>query len=202
MSRFFAIIPAAGTSSRMGAAKLLLPVDGGAMIEKTLAAWKASGVDRIVVVVRPDDVELADVSCACGVEVVVPPTAPPEMKDSVQHGLRHIEENFAPAADDAWLLAPADMPSLSAQVIGKLTAEFQAGQKTILVPTLGGKRGHPVLFPWSLAKDVFTLRADEGLNVLRQRHECREIPCDAIEPAGERAFGDIDTPEDYERLRN
>lgn len=202
MPRFFAIIPAAGSSTRMGAAKLLLPVDGGTMIEKTLMAWKASRVDKIVVVVRPDDQELADVCRSQGVEAVVPLAAPPEMKDSVQHGLRYVEANFSPAADDAWLLAPGDMPNLSAQVIGKLMAEYQTGRKTILVPTLSGKRGHPVLFPWFLAKDVFALRADEGLNVLRQRHECREVPCDAIEPAGGRAFGDVDTPEDYERLRD
>ena len=202
MPRFFAIVPAAGNSSRMGSPKLLLPVDGRTIIEKTLAAWQASRVDRIVVVVRPDDLELAGVCHAFGVDVVAPPVAPPEMKDSVQHGLRHIEANFAPTVDDAWLLAPGDMPNLSARVIGALIAEFQTGQKTILVPTLSSKRGHPVLFPWPLAQEVFTLRADEGLNVLRQRYDCREVLCDAIEPAGERAFGDIDTPEDYKRLRD
>jgi molybdenum cofactor cytidylyltransferase len=202
MSRFFAIIPAAGNSTRMGAPKLLLPMDGGTMIEKTLAAWKASRVNKIVVVVRPEDEELAKVCRTHGAEVVVPLAAPPEMKDSVQYGLRHIERNLAPTADDAWLLAPADMPGLSPRIINALAAAFQSGEMSILVPTLAGQRGHPVLFPWSLAAEVFSLRADEGLNVLRQRHESREVPCDSIESEGTAAFNDIDTPEDFQRLQS
>ena len=199
--RFFAIIPAAGNSTRMGAPKLLLPMGGGTIIERTLVAWKASKVDRIVVVVRPEDQELADLCRSRGADVVVPPVAPPKMKDSVQFGLKYIEKNFAPAADDAWLLAPADMPNLSSRVTNALISAHVSDRPAILVPTLGGKRGHPVLFPWTLAGDVFSLSATEGLNILRQRHESREVRCDSVEPAGASAFSDIDTPADYERLR-
>lgn len=202
MSRFFAIMPAAGNSTRMGAPKLLLAMEGGTMIEKTLGAWKASRVDTIVVVVRPEDEALVKLCRSQGAEVVVPPVAPPEMKDSVQYGLKHIERYFAPMADDAWLLAPADMPGLSPRIINALAAAFQSGEKSILVPTLAGQRGHPVLFPWTLAAEVFSLRADEGLNILRHRHESREVPCDSIEPVGAAAFNDIDTPEDFQRLQS
>jgi molybdenum cofactor cytidylyltransferase len=200
-SRFFAVIPAAGNSTRMGAAKLLLPMNGGTIIEKTLAAWQASQVGSIVVVVRPDDRDLVDLCRIYGAKVVTPPVPPPEMKDSVQYGLRHIEANFAPTADDAWLLAPADMPNLSPRVIDLLISAHNPTQSTILVPTLAGKRGHPVLFPWTLAAEVFSLPDTEGLNVLRQRHHSREIACDSVEPPGSFAFSDIDTPEDYKRLK-
>ena len=201
MPRFFAIIPAAGNSTRMGAPKLLLPMGGGTMMERTLAAWKNSRVERVVVVVRPEDLELADLCRTCGAEVVVTPTAPPEMKDSVQYGLRHIEANFAPIAEDAWLLAPADMPNLSPRIINAMIATHEPNKIRILIPTLGGQRGHPVLFPWPLAAEVFSLRSNEGLNVLRQRHDNQEIPCDDVEPTGTSAFSDIDTPEEYERFR-
>lgn len=171
------------------------------MIEQTLAAWRASRVEKVVVVVRPDDRELADLCRSCGVEVVVPPNAPPEMKDSVQYGLRHIEANFSPTAEDAWLLAPADMPGLSSYVIETLNLAHKANQHHILIPTLGGKRGHPVLFPWAMANMVFSLSANEGLNVLRQRHQSLEVPCDSVELVDGSAFRDIDTPEDFQRLK-
>jgi molybdenum cofactor cytidylyltransferase len=200
MSRFFAIIPAAGNSTRMGAPKLLLPVEGKAMMEKTLARWAEGKVERIVVVIRPNDLELANLCRAKGAEVVVPPTAPPEMKDSVQFGLEYIKTHYAPAAEDAWLLAPADMPKLSPQVINTLIAAHNPTRPEILVPTLGGRRGHPVLFPWTLAQEVFSLGPDKGLNVLRQRHAGREVPCDDVEPKGEDVFRDIDTPEDFRGL--
>ena len=199
MPRFFAVIPAAGNSTRMGAPKLLLPMDGGTLIERTLAAWRASHVNGIVVVVRPVDQKLADLCRSRGADVVLPPAAPPEMKDSVQYALKHIEAIYAPTAEDAWLLAPADMPRLSPQVIDALLAAYNPNHQMVLVPTLGGKRGHPVLFPWALAAEVFSLSATEGLNVLRQRQESCEVPCDAVE-ASVFAFGDVDTPEDYRRM--
>ena len=201
MPRFFAIIPAAGNSTRMGAPKLLLPWDGRTMIEKTLTAWRTSRVEEVIVIVRPDDGELADCCRASGADVVVPSIAPPEMKDSVQHGLKHLEAKFAPVADDAWLLAPADMPNLSHHVIDALVSAHNPNQPEILVPTLESKRGHPVLFPWTLAAEVFSLAPRGGLNVLRQRHASREIPCDSMELAGGSVFDDIDTPQDYQRLR-
>ena len=60
MPRSFALIPAAGHSLRMGQPKLLMPVEGRPLILHMLAAWQASKVERVVVVVRPDDEQLAD----------------------------------------------------------------------------------------------------------------------------------------------
>ena len=200
MCRYFAIVPAAGKSTRMGEPKLLMPMNGGTMIEQTLAAWRQSRVEKVIVVVRPGDQALANLCRSWGAEVVVPPAAPPEMKDSVQYGLQHIAANLAPSAEDAWLLAPADMPNLSPSVIEALLQAHDKNTRRILIPTLSGKRGHPVLFPWSMAREVYTLSPDEGLNVLRKRHQTQEIPCDSQEPAGETAFRDVDTPEDYDRI--
>ncbi|MFN0020655.1 MAG: NTP transferase domain-containing protein [Pirellulaceae bacterium] len=202
MPRHFAIIPAAGKSTRMGAPKLLLPVDGVTMMEKTLAAWKRSRMYRIVVVVRPDDDELRHVCQASGiVDIVTPPQQPPQMKDSVQYALMHIRENYAPTPDDSWLMAPADMPCLSTQVINSLLWHDDPNRRSILVPTIGGRRGHPILFPWTLAAEVCQLSDREGLNVLTQRHPCREISCDEFEPTIT-AFEDVDTPEDLRKFMN
>jgi molybdenum cofactor cytidylyltransferase len=200
MPRFFAIIPAAGRSTRMGAPKLLLPVGNERLIERTLAAWKSGGVDWIVVVVRPDDAPLATLCRSCGAEVVIPLIPPPEMKASVQHGLQHITTAFNPGEEDAWLLAPADMPGLSPLIIQALRSAHDPRNPAILVPTIGGRRGHPVLFPWPLVHCVRSLGSDEGINALCQSQSCREVPCDSCEPAGPAAFADLDTPQDYDEF--
>src|SRR5207249_3730723 len=97
---------------------------------------------------------------------------PPDMKASLQAALKHIERQHAPNRSDAFLVAPADMPRLSTAIIDRLVERHAAGQEaTILVPTIAGRRGHPVLFPWSLAEEVFALAADEGLNVLVEKHQ-------------------------------
>jgi len=181
----------------MGRPKLLLPHAGATVLEHLLAVWKSSRVDRIVVVAHTDD---GDVHACCrrmGVELVMPATPPPEMKDSVAAGLAYVAEQFSPTSRDAWLLAPADMPLLSGEVIDRLVAEHaaQADAPTILAPSHGGKRGHPVLFPWPLAAEVAQLVDDEGVNTIVQRHEVRELACD---DAG--VLADLDTPDDYRRL--
>ncbi len=191
----FAIIPAAGVGRRMGGPKLLLPWRGEPLIAHVLKAWRASRVDHIVAVVRADDAPLADVCRQFGAEVVRPLEPPAEMKISVALGLQHIQEQFCPAEHDAWLLAPADMPRLSVAVVNQVLAEFAAAERQIIVPTVCGRRGHPVAFPWPWANDVFSLKADEGVNVLRQRRPTLFVNVD-----DDAIVEDIDTPAQYRQL--
>jgi len=201
MPRTFALIPAAGYSTRMGQPKMLMPVGGRPLIRHTIEAWQQSRVDRVIVVVRPGDEALAEVVRGLGVELVVPGTPPPDMKVSLQAALLHIETNFAPRASDAFLVAPADMPRLSAAVINRLIDEHRASsESSILVPTIAGRRGHPVLFPWSFAGEVHGLKVDEGLNAIASRQGQRLIPCEDLVTEDEYPFADIDTPEDFRRL--
>ena len=211
--RAFAIVPAAGRSVRMGRPKLLLPWGEATVIEAVLRAWNESRVSRTVVVVRADDDELAEVCRACGAEVVRPELDPPDMKASVAHALLHVDAHHAPAAGDAWLLAPADMPQLSTTVIDLLIAEHErrsarindtragdestAERNAILAPAYNRRRGHPVLFPWPLSADVFQLAEDEGVSSLAQRNVVVEV--ETPEPS---ILNDLDTPADYQRLRN
>ena len=196
--RSFAIVPAAGASTRMGQPKLMLPWGDSTIIETVLDAWKASGVRATVVVVPPDDRELADLCWHAGAEVVVPPQQPSEMKHSVRIALRHISRHLRPRDSDIWLVAPADMPRLSPAIVGRLLENHRPDEPKILLPTLQGKRGHPALFPWPLAARIDELGEDEGLNALVERESAAEIRCDDIADAD--AFSDVDTPDDYERL--
>jgi len=194
----FAIIPAAGRSVRMGAAKLLLPWGGRAVIETVIGAWRASRVSRAILTVHPDDLELARRGREAGAEVVVVDPPPVDMKASVLAGLAYIEAKYQPGPQDAWLLAPADMPLLTAESIDRLLAAWKENRlrnrQEILALSRGGRRGHPVLFPWPLVAAARQLGADEGLNRLLEQFGCRELPAD-----DEGGFVDLDTPADYRR---
>ena len=192
--RSFAIVPAAGLSVRMGRPKLLLPWRGVTVIQHVLATWTASRIWRVVVVVRPGDVDLATVCRKPGVDVVVPATAPSEMKVSIEHALRHVEQTYRPAANDVWLLAPADIPGICTSTIDQLLISHRDLGPAITVPLHEGRRGHPVLFPWPLAREVSGLADDEGVNVLLRRHPVQEIVCPQAV-----VLDDLDTPDDYRR---
>ncbi len=181
----------------MGRPKLLMPWGALSVIERVIAAWQASRVDRIVAVVRTDDDALADVCRKAGILVVRPAINPPEMKDSVLLGLDFVRQQFSPSAEDAWLVAPCDLPNLRPMVIDAVLSAASAApaQRSIWVPTHGEKRGHPVLFPWPLAGDVGWLGPHEGLNALLARHPHRTLELGSAAVAE-----DVDTPEEYEQL--
>ncbi len=197
----FAVIPAAGRSERMGQPKLLLPWGRSTMIEHVLGVWRESRVDRVVVVVHPHDAQLAEVCAGCGAEVVQPAGPPSEMKVSVLLALEYFAR-FKPCATDAWLLAPADVPGLTAATINALLDAYEASlckavdSPRIWAPRCGTRRGHPVLFPWLLAAEVGQLAADEGVNALLSRYPIEFVQADQAS-----ILEDMDTPEDYERLR-
>ena len=191
--RFFAIVPAAGRSRRMGTPKLLLPWRERPLITHVLDAWRASRVSRVIVIAHPEDRHLAEVCSASGTTVVVPEVPPAEMKDSIACGLAWIAAHEHPAATDAWVVAPADLPRLSAAEIDRVIEAYDPASPRVVVPAHAGRRGHPALFPWGLAAEVARLAPDEGLNALFDRHPICEI---AAAPSA----GDIDTPDDYRRL--
>ena len=195
--RSFAIVPAAGRSERMGNPKLRLPWGGSTIIETVLVAWRAGGVEQIVVTVHPDDGELAELCRRSGAEVVVPTVPPPDMKASVLAGLQYVTARHAPVAADAWLMAPADLPLLSAEIIAHLLQEHPFEPNRILVPVLGGRRGHPVLFPWAWAERAASLPENVGLNALLRSEDVREVAF-----ASAISDDDVDMPEDYGRLKN
>jgi len=193
--RSYAIVPAAGVSARMGSHKLLLPLGGRTVIERLLDSWRNSRATHTVVVVRCDDAELIGRCLAIGVDVVVAAIAPPDMKASVELALGYVRERFDPSRQDAWLLAPADLPRLATAAIDAVLAAYDCGRPTAVAPTFGRERGHPVLLPWSCCEGVSRLEPSEGVNALLKTVTVREIPwCD------DSILRDLDTPGDFARV--
>jgi molybdenum cofactor cytidylyltransferase len=151
--------------------------------------------------VHPDNGRLAELGSKGGAHVVRPETPPSDMKESVRLALE-FAASFEPAPTDAWLVAPADVPGLATTTIDRLIAGYEAAvaqegaPKRIWAPQCQGRRGHPVLLPWSLAAEVARLAPDQGLNSLVDRG-----PVEYVEVAPDALGDDVDTPADYNRLR-
>jgi CTP:molybdopterin cytidylyltransferase MocA len=177
----------------MGANKLLLPWNGGAVIEQVLGSWMASEVDRVIVVARGDDQDLVHRCASYDVDLVCPATPTLDMKASVGLALGHIDRAYAPRPNDVWLLAPADLPRLSPSAINAVLAGYDPLQPAICAPTFTGQRGHPTLFPWRLAEEVGNLAENEGVSALVRRATLREVPW-----TDDSILRDVDTPGDYD----
>lgn len=124
-----AVILCAGQSSRMGAPKGLLRVDGVAILTLHVALFQRAGLDVVVVLGPQVDAHLAVIPL--GVTVVLNLIAArSDMRDSAWMGLS--------LGGDA-LLTPVDVPPARPETLAALLA--CAGS---CVPTFGGQDGHPV----------------------------------------------------------
>jgi molybdenum cofactor cytidylyltransferase len=121
------------------------------------------------------------------------------MRATVEQGLRWLEERFRPRADDLWLLVPADHPTLTASVVLALKRASRGHpEHSIFVPTYQNRRGHPLALTWRHVAGIRAHPVGEGLNTYVRQHaaDTMEVPVDT-----EAVLWDLDTPEDYERLR-
>jgi molybdenum cofactor cytidylyltransferase len=194
----FALLPAGGLSSRMGRPKLSLPLGGRTVLEQVIATLRRAEVEAILVVLGPHVCELATPAVAAGAMVYELPEATLDMRATVEHGLRWLEERFHPQSDDDWLLVPADHPTLSPDVVRRLiAARREHPAQSIFIPSFEGKRGHPALIAWRHVTGIRSFPREQGLNVYfrQQRDETREVPV-----ASSAILTDLDTPQDYERL--
>lgn len=124
-SRFWVVVPAAGSARRMGAAvpKQYLTLAGRAVIEWSLAPFLAhSQVAAIVVVLPEQDQRWAQTDLA-GHTKIITTTGGAERMDSVLAGLKALQTR---AASDDWVLVhDAARPCLAAAEVDRLVAELR-----------------------------------------------------------------------------
>jgi molybdenum cofactor cytidylyltransferase len=166
------------------------------VIARVIEALQDAGIARCLVVVRPDDAALIQEVTSAGGEVVLPSTDPPDMRQSVEWALRAMGGQKTPY--DGWVLIPADHPTLNATLVRELIAAWSASSSQIAVPVYEGRRGHPTIFPWPLAEEVFRLPPELGLNHIVRNDPARVLEVAVSDP---RVLDDLDTPEDLLRLR-
>jgi molybdenum cofactor cytidylyltransferase len=194
-----ALLPAAGKSVRMGRPKLTLPLAGRPILAHVVDALRLGGIEGVVVVVNVTAApELAVIAESAGAEVCPLDRDTPDMRATVEAGLRWIEERHHPAADQRWLLTPADHPTLDPSLVRRLldTARDHP-ERSIFLPVHEGRRGHPTLIAW---KHVAGLRAHAhgvGINAYLRLHEAETL---AVPVESADVLTDLDTPADYERL--
>ena len=68
----------------------------------------------------------------------------------------------------------------------------------IVLPTFEGRRGHPVLFSSEVLEEILALGPSEGANIVVRKNPDRIIEVPVNAPG---ILVDIDTPEQFERLR-
>ena len=182
-----AVILAAGASSRMGAVKALLSIDGETLLARILRLARASGAERLIVALGPPHGERLTATLPPGVEVAWNDDPSRGMLSSVQAALRVLAE----APGRGALLWPVDVPLVAAATVQQL---LSGDLSQLTAPCYDGRGGHPLWLPAALYQEVLALPASASLRALRERHPLQRIP---VEDPG--VLRDLDTPADFAR---
>jgi molybdenum cofactor cytidylyltransferase len=188
-----AVILAAGRSSRMGRNKLLLDLAGKPILCHAVDQALAAGLGEIVVVSGHQASKVREALGDRPVRIVEAREHKLGMSASLKAGIRALN----PKAEAA-LVMLGDMPEVSAPLLRSLVAAYNPLEgRSIVVPTVAGKRGNPVLFDRRYFEEMLALEGDVGARHLIGAHDDQVAEL-AIDDAA--VFTDVDTPEAYDRL--
>lgn len=186
MEKLAGVILAAGLSSRMGAFKPLLEIDGVSMVRRVVQLMQGAGAHPVVVVTGHRRRELEEHLQGAGVELVYKPDyASTQQFDSLRLALARLEGRCG-----RLLISPADIPLVQPETVETLLCtpgEF-------VRPVCWGRGGHPVLLSGNLIPALLRYDGPDGLRGVIRQSGC-VVQNVTVEDVG--ILMDNDTPEDF-----
>ena len=195
-----ALVLAGGASSRMGTPKALLTApDGRSFVARVVSTLAAAGVTEIVVVTGVEHEAIVSM-----VELERPPIAPRFVRNpdpsrgqlsSLWVGLDAVE-----AAETGGILTTlVDVPMILPGTVAAVVARWMDTRAPIVRPIFEGRRGHPVIFDRSVFGELKAAPLDAGARVVVRAHWADSVDVPVDDPG---CVVDVDTPDDYRRLRS
>ena len=137
-----------------------------------------------------DDARLREALDGLPVQLAVNPHPERGLSSSIRIGM-----DALPLPLDAVLIAAADLPFLGAAQVQQLVSAYRPG--AIVVSRYGDHTGNPQVYDQKFFGELRQITGDRGGRLVADRH-----PDAVIEvPFEDRAGEDIDTPEDFDRVR-
>jgi molybdenum cofactor cytidylyltransferase len=187
--RVAAIVLAAGRSTRMGGPNKLLAEIGGRPLVRIVAEQAlASRAAPVTVVTGHERAKVEAALAGLRVRLVHNPDYASGLSTSLKAGLAALP----PSADGA-IVCLGDMPQVTAALIDRLIDAFDPEHGAlVVVPTIEGKRGNPVVWSRRFFSDLMALEGDVGARHLIATYAdvVAEVP---VEDAA--ALTDVDTPD-------
>jgi molybdenum cofactor cytidylyltransferase len=190
------VIPAAGSSSRMGSLKQLLPVEGVPLVARVTLHALSSELEHVVVVLgccsEKIRVELTKYCSDPKLSIIENGRWEEGLSSSIIAGLSIVEKRF-----DHTMIILGDMPNVSPGLINLLIHRYLDSGASIGAVEGRDRRYHPVVFGRDMYFHLHALQGDVGGRALFDTFPERVY---LMRPDKRYDFRDIDTPEDYSRL--
>jgi molybdenum cofactor cytidylyltransferase len=193
--RVAALVLAAGRSTRMGAVNKMLAEIGGKPLVRIAAEQAVASHARPVIVVTGHEREKVEaVLKGLPVRFVHNPDYAEGLGTSLKAGIGAVPEDA-----DAAIVCLGDMPQVDAALINRLIAAFEPERGAlVVVPSIQGRRGNPVVWSRRFFHDLMSIQGDVGARHLigSYAEAVVEVPV-----AGEAALVDVDTPESLSAVK-
>lgn len=191
----YALITAAGLSSRMKQFKPLLPFHNGSLIESTMKNFLNAGILNLIVVVGHKKEQLIPILTHYPVKLVVNEAyGSSDMFTSVKLGL-----NALPPSAKYVFLCPGDIPLISPDTIRTLEHTIKNNPAlSCLIPSIHHRKGHPPVFSRDAIEILKSYTGDYGVKGAMQLFS---NTTQYLEVADEGILKDVDTPYDYQTLK-
>lgn len=189
-----ALILAAGQSKRMGQPKMLLPWGQTTVLGHVISIFQQAGIEDIIVVTGGAREEVEQIVSQSGARSIFNENyANGDMLTSLQHGIRAQLPQTRAA-----LIALGDQPQIQEGTVRLICRRFEGDASRLIVPSFQMRRGHPWLVDRSSWKEILEMEPQQSPRDFLNRH-AQEI--DYVEVRTSSVLADIDTPEDYQKLR-
>jgi CTP:molybdopterin cytidylyltransferase MocA len=183
----------------MGFPKAVLDAPGGrSFVASILRSLAAGGVAEIVIVTGRDHNRVVE-----AVEKDAPPLGPrfvrnPDPSRGQLSSLWTAMDACVTPLTEGLLVTLVDVPLVAPQTIRRVIDAWQRTRAPIVRPAIGERHGHPVIFDRAVFGELRAAPLAAGAKVVvrAHAHEVIDVPVD-----DEGSLTDVDTPEDYERLR-
>ena len=183
------LVLAAGRSTRMGGPnKLLEEINGKPLVRIVAEHALASRAKPVIVVTGHQRERVEHALAGLPVTFAHNPDFADGLSTSLKAGIKAV-----PADADGAIVTLGDMPQVTATLIDRLIAAFDPERGALVViPTIEGKRGNPVLWARRFFSDLLAVEGDVGARHLISGYAeaVTEVP---VEDAA--ALTDVDTPE-------
>ena len=187
------VILAAGTSSRLGHPKQLLPFRDQSLLKRAIKAAIDSGIGPVVVVLGSNEKEIHAHIENEPVTIVSNKDYTEGIASSIKAGITHILEEHKDC--DNLVLMVCDQPHVNAGLLKTLIDTNQKTGKPIVACSYKNTIGVPALFAKKFFPELLSLMGEEGGKRVLLRHEN-----DIATIAFRNGEIDIDTSADYEAL--
>jgi molybdenum cofactor cytidylyltransferase len=193
MNRTGIVILAAGSSTRLGRPKPLLPYHGSTFIEQVVSKAITAALYPVVVVTGAHTDEITNALAGKKTHLTHNARWQEGMGTSIVAGLSAMQ-HLQPDAE-AVIITVCDQPHLSAALLQTLITTQVSTNKGIVACSYSETIGAPTLFTRPYFADLSALSGNEGARkvLLQNRDDL------AVVPFPEGAI-DVDTPEDYQRF--